>query len=143
MARITGDLREFIQERSAQVTYDALPTVQAAPVLLGQVLMNLTGNGLKYCDAAAPRVHVSAERRMHEWVFSIKDNGIGISPEHHERIFKIFHRLHTRDEFAGTGIGLAVCKKSVEYQGGRIWVESQPGQGSTFFFTIPEGGELQ
>lgn len=136
--RIAGDLSAAVSEKNARITYSHLPEVEAAPALLGQLLQNLVANGLKYCTDPAPHVHVSAERGHGEWVFSVSDNGIGIPPEHHERIFKIFQRLHTRDEFQGTGIGLSVCKKAVEYHHGRIWVESGHGQGSTFFFTIPD-----
>jgi light-regulated signal transduction histidine kinase (bacteriophytochrome) len=136
--RIAGDLSASVSETNARITYSDLPEVQAAPALLSQLLQNLVANGLKYCTDPAPLVHVSAERGHCEWVFSVRDNGIGIPPEHHERIFKIFQRLHTRDEFQGTGIGLSVCKKAVEYHHGRIWVESGHGLGSTFFFTIPD-----
>jgi PAS domain S-box-containing protein len=141
MEQIVSDLSYAIQEGNASVTFGELPSVQAAPVLLGQLLQNLVANGLKYCQDPAPHVHVQAERQGAEWVFSVRDNGIGIPPEHHERIFKIFQRLHTKDEFQGTGIGLSVCKKVVEHHKGRIWVESEKGQGATFCFTIPvEGG---
>lgn len=141
MAQIVSDLSYSISDGNASVTFGELPTVQAAPVLLGQLLQNLVANGLKYCQDPAPHVHVQAQRQGAEWVFSVRDNGIGIPPEHHERIFKIFQRLHTKDEFQGTGIGLSVCKKVVEYHKGRIWVESEKGQGATFCFTIPaEGG---
>jgi PAS domain S-box-containing protein len=134
-------LRAAIEESGAQVTAGPLPTVAADPVQVGQVLQNLVGNGLKFRGAEPPRVHVSAERRGDEWLVSVRDNGIGIAPEYAQRIFVIFQRLHTRAEYAGTGIGLAICKKIVERHGGRIWVESAEGQGSTFFFTLPAGDE--
>ncbi|HEY7770552.1 sensor histidine kinase [Longimicrobium sp.] len=136
-------LRTAIEESGATVTAGPLPTVAADPVQMGQVLQNLVGNGLKFHGAEPPRVHVSAERRDGEWVISVRDNGIGIAPEYAQRIFVIFQRLHTRAEYAGTGIGLAICKKIVERHGGRIWVESAEGQGSTFFFTLPAGDEAE
>lgn len=136
-------LRTAIEESGAQVTAGPLPTVAADPVQMGQVLQNLVGNGLKFRGAEPPRVHVSAERTGDEWVISVRDNGIGIAPEYAQRIFVIFQRLHTRAEYAGTGIGLAICKKIVERHGGRIWVESAEGQGSTFYFTLPAGDEAE
>jgi PAS domain S-box-containing protein len=136
-------LRTAIEESGAQVTAGPLPTVAADPVQMGQVLQNLVGNGLKFRGAEPPRVHVSAERTGGEWVISVRDNGIGIAPEYARRIFVIFQRLHTRAEYAGTGIGLAICKKIVERHGGRIRVESAEGQGSTFYFTLPAGDEAE
>jgi PAS domain S-box-containing protein len=136
-------LRTAIEESGATVTSSPLPTVEADPAQMGQVLQNLVGNGLKFRGAEPPRVHVSAERTGDEWMISVRDNGIGIAPEYAQRIFVIFQRLHTRTEYAGTGIGLAICKKIVERHGGRIWVESTEGQGSTFFFTLPAGDEAE
>lgn len=126
-----------IQENQAVVTYDTLPTVQADAVQLHQLLQNLIGNALKFRSAAAPRIHISAHREGNEWLFAVQDNGIGIDPQYWERIFNVFQRLHTHEEYPGTGIGLAICKKIVERHGGRIWVKSQPGEGSTFYFTLP------
>jgi chemotaxis family two-component system sensor kinase Cph1 len=104
---------------------------------LVQVFQNLIGNALKFRGASAPVIRVSAEKKRREWIFSVSDNGIGIAPEHAEIIFVIFKRLHTRAEYPGSGIGLAICQKIVERHGGRIWVESEPGKGSSFKFALP------
>jgi light-regulated signal transduction histidine kinase (bacteriophytochrome) len=104
---------------------------------LTQLFQNLIGNAIKYCNRPNPQIHVSARRESDGWVFSVKDNGIGIEAQYFERIFQMFQRLHTREEYSGTGIGLALCKKIVSRHRGRIWVESQPGEGSDFLFTIP------
>ena len=133
-----ADLRAAIAESQAVVTHDPLPTVMADPFQMGQVFQNLIGNAIKYRGSRKPEVHIRAEQRDGEWRFSVRDNGIGIAPQHHERIFGVFQRLHTREEYPGTGIGLALCEKIVERHGGRIWVESQPGKGSTFFLTLPQ-----
>ncbi len=138
LAGVLSHLQMAIDERGALVTHDPLPTVMADEVQLAQVLQNLIANALKFCDAQSPRVHVSARRGDGEWQFSVRDNGIGIDPKFRERIFLMFQRLHTHAEYPGTGIGLALCRRIVERHGGRIWVESQPGEGSTFYFTIPD-----
>jgi signal transduction histidine kinase len=104
---------------------------------LERLFQNLLANAIKFCDREIPQVHVSAERKEAAWVFSVRDNGIGIEPQSMERLFKLFQRLHDRSQYSGSGIGLAVCKKIVERLGGQIWVESTPGQGSTFSFTLP------
>ena len=125
-----------ISETGAKVTFDRLPVVLANETRLLQVFQNLIGNALKYCQTT-PRVHVSAARDGEYWRIAIRDNGIGIDPEHQEKVFGLFQRLHTRTEYPGTGIGLATCKRIVEQHGGRIWVESGKGEGSTFYFTLP------
>ncbi|MEX2654252.1 MAG: ATP-binding protein, partial [Acidimicrobiia bacterium] len=137
LERALSNLQLTIEDTGAQVTHDSLPMVSADEVQLIQLLQNLVGNAIKYCGPEAPRIHVSASPSDgHTWKFSVKDNGIGIEPQHFERIFRMFERLHQRDEFAGTGIGLAICKKIVERHGGNITVESQPGEGSTFHFEL-------
>jgi PAS domain S-box-containing protein len=135
--RVLRDLRLAIEQAGALVTHDTLPTVLGDEVQLGQLFQNLLGNAIKFRGAQAPRVHVGAERRVEGWTFAVRDNGIGIAPEHAARIFLIFQRLHAAAEYPGTGIGLAISKKIVERHDGRIWVESCPGEGTTFCFTIP------
>lgn len=131
------NLEAMIAESAAVVTHDHLPTVYADRQQLGQVLQNLVANAIKFRGAASPRIHVSAQRGKDEWEFKVQDNGIGIAPEFHERVFDVFQRLHGRDEYDGTGIGLSICKRIVERHGGRIWVRSALGQGAVFHFTIP------
>ncbi len=132
-----ANLSTAIEEHRATVTYEPMPTVAADPCAMTQVFQNLIENALKFRGHEPPGVHVGVERRAGDWVFSVRDNGIGIDPEHSEKIFTIFHRLHSRREYPGSGIGLAICRKIVERHGGRIWVESEPGRGATFSFTIP------
>jgi light-regulated signal transduction histidine kinase (bacteriophytochrome) len=134
-----SNLATVIQESGGVVTYGALPTVAADPTQLLQVFQNLIGNAIKYRGERPPEVHIEVEHRAGEWQFTMRDNGIGIDPQYFERIFGIFQRLHTRREYPGTGIGLALCKKIIERHGGRIWVASKPKEGSTFCFTIPDG----
>jgi PAS domain S-box-containing protein len=132
------NLHAAIEERDAIVAVDDdLPAIQGDMTQLTQLFQNLIGNALKFSTDGRPEVHVSVRRRPGEWVFSVSDNGIGIDPQHAERIFEVFQRLHTRQEYPGTGIGLAVCKKIVERIGGRIWVQSEPGAGATFSFAVP------
>jgi PAS domain S-box-containing protein len=131
-------LRAEIEDAGGQVTRGELPTVLGDRAQLSQLLQNLIGNGLKYHDDAPPLVQVTAERNESGWKLAVRDNGIGIEAKHHERIFEIFLRLHTNDKYPGTGIGLAVCRRIVLRHGGRLWVESQIGHGSTFYFTLPD-----
>jgi PAS domain S-box-containing protein len=136
--RALSNLQVRIEKTGAEVTWGDLPTVAGDESQLCQVLQNLIANAIKFRGEETPRVHVDAEKQGENWEFSVRDNGIGIDPDDAERIFVIFRRLHDRDEYAGTGIGLAICKKIVERHGGQIWVESQPGEGATFYFTLPE-----
>ncbi|MGA0900017.1 MAG: ATP-binding protein [Luteolibacter sp.] len=135
--QVRSDLAHSIKKSGASLTYGELPCVQASPQLLAQLFQNLISNALKFCRDGRAVVHVSAVRKADEWVFSVADQGIGIAQEHLERIFQLCQRLHTDDQSSGTGLGLAICKSIVSRCGGRIWVESQPGQGSVFFFTLP------
>ena len=130
-------LARSIEESHAVVTRDALPGVQGDFGRCVQLVENLIGNALKYRSAESPRIHVTGSRTGGECVLSVSDNGIGIAPGYHEQIFGVFRRLHTAAAYPGTGIGLAICRKIVERAGGRIWVESEPGKGSTFRFTLP------
>lgn len=135
--RALDGLRMAITDSHATVTYDALPTIVADAGQITQLFQNLLSNAIKYRDKVAPQIYISANRTETEWTFSVADNGIGIDPQYAERIFVIFQRLHTRRDYSGTGIGLAICKKIVELHQGQIWVQSELGKGSTFYFTIP------
>jgi signal transduction histidine kinase len=137
LAGVLMNLDSSIRESGTKITHDPLPEVSGDFVQLGQVFQNLIGNSIKYRGEATPSIHISAEEKDDQWLFSFKDNGLGIDPRYHEQIFGIFKRLHGR-EYPGTGIGLALVKRIVERQGGRIWVESEVGQGATFKFTVPK-----
>jgi signal transduction histidine kinase len=132
------NLHTAIAESDTLVTCDPLPAVTADATQMTQLLQNLIGNAIKFHGPRRPEIHIGAQRRNNFWFMSVRDNGIGIEPQYYDRIFLIFQRLHTRSQFKGTGIGLAVCKKIVERHGGKIWVESIPGEGSTFYFTVPD-----
>ena len=130
------NLRVAIDESGAEITSEDLPEVEADELQMIRLLQNLIGNAIKFRLDEPPRVHVSAEKTGDQWVISVSDNGMGIAPEHHERIFHLFERLSSREDRSGTGIGLAVCKKIVERHGGRIWLESELGKGTTFYFSL-------
>ena len=132
-----SNLRVAIEESGAEVSVDDLPVVRADPAQLTQLFQNLISNGIKFRDGRSPRVHVGAEQKNGEWRFWVRDNGVGFDPDEAAGLFVIFQRLHTREEYPGTGIGLAVCKKIVERHGGRIWAEAEVGKGATFRFTLP------
>ncbi len=142
------NLEGALQESGAVVKYDPLPAVLADGSHLTQVFQNLIGNAIKFRGATQPVIQIRAEMKTREWVIAVEDNGIGIAAEQAENVFVIFRRLHTREEYSGNGIGLSICKKIIERHGGRIWVESEPGQGSKFKFTLPvkaagDGGDRQ
>ncbi len=136
LGQVLADLEAAIHDSGAVITHDPLPTVRANPSGMAQVLQNLISNAIKFRGQGPPCVHIWAEQKDGGWVVAVRDNGIGIEPQYAERIFQIFQRLHTRDEYPGTGVGLAICKKIIEHHGGRIWMESQLGQGTTFYFSL-------
>ncbi len=140
VTRALLNLQVAIQEHNAKVTHGPLVTVMADSSQLEQLFQNLIGNAIKFKAKGQPFVHIAVEEKGDDWVFSVKDNGIGIDPKSSEHIFEIFQRLHSREAYPGTGIGLAICKKIVERHGGEIWVESKPGEGSTFYFTLKKAG---
>jgi PAS domain S-box-containing protein len=135
--RTLANLKTAIDESGAEITFDPLPSVRMHEFQLEQLFQNIISNAIRYRSNQRPRIHAGAERTGDAWKFFVQDNGIGIEPEYREQIFGIFKRLHSSAEYPGTGMGLAICQRIVERAGGRIWVESEPGRGSTFFFTIP------
>jgi light-regulated signal transduction histidine kinase (bacteriophytochrome) len=137
LAEALDNLGLAIREKEATITHDPLPTVRGDGGQLTQVFQNLIDNAIKFRSEDRPKVHISANTEGNELVCSVRDNGIGIPTEYQSRLFLLFQRLHTRQEYPGTGIGLAICKRIVERHGGRIWVESTPGEGSTFWFRMP------
>ena len=131
-----NNLTNAVKESQAIITHDPLPAVMGDDKQLAQLFQNLLSNAVKFGGAQPPRIHISAKQTDGEWLFSVRDHGIGLDPQYADRIFVIFQRLHTREEYPGTGIGLAICKKIVERHGGRMWVESERGKGATFYFTL-------
>jgi signal transduction histidine kinase len=138
LPRVLAQMAVSIHETGADVVVESLPAVQGDPLRLAQLFQNLIGNALKFRGDAPPRVQIRSEDIGSRWQFAVSDNGIGFDPRHRQRIFEVFQRLHGREDYSGTGIGLAICKKIVESHGGRIRVESEPGRGTTFFFTLPK-----
>jgi light-regulated signal transduction histidine kinase (bacteriophytochrome) len=141
LGQVLVNLDNIIQRNHALITNDDMPTIAADETQLIQLFQNLITNAIKFKSEVQPRIHVSVKERDNQWVFSISDNGIGIEPEFKDRVFVIFQRLHSKNKYPGTGMGLAICKKIVERHGGRIWFDSVPGKGSTFHFTISKKGE--
>jgi len=139
LGQVLANLSIIIEENHAIVTNDDLPTLIADETQLVQLFQNLISNAIKFHGKEQPRVHISVEDKGTEWLFSVKDNGIGFDSEYKDRIFAVFQRLNPRDKYPGTGIGLAICKKIVGYHNGCIWADSEEGKGSTFYFTIPKG----
>lgn len=137
LSQALSELDPMIQRAGAEIERDTLPAVRAHPLQMQELFHNLIQNAVKFRGQTRLIIRIWAERIGDEWVIAVKDNGIGIPPEHHERIFSIFHRAHAKSDYSGSGIGLAICKKIVERHDGRIWVESEPDRGSTFRFTIP------
>ena len=143
MPEILQSLGPAIRESGAVITHGKLPVLPANRSQMTQILQNLIGNAIKFRGEEPPAISVQAEQSGEQWTFSVSDNGIGIAPEHAENIFVVFQRLHTRSEYPGNGIGLAICKKIIEQWGGRIWVEPQTGHGSIFKFTLSCAGPLE
>jgi PAS domain S-box-containing protein len=137
LSQTLENLKVTIKANDAVVTHNSLPMITAAASQIIELFQNLIGNAIKFRAKEPPHIHVSAKEGEKEWIFSVRDNGIGIDPQYKERIFAVFRRLHGREEYSGSGIGLSICRKIVERHGGRIWVASEPGRGSTFYFTIP------
>lgn len=140
LEQVNSNLALAMEESGCELTSDPLPRVFADRSQILMLIQNLVYNAIKYRSEQAPRIHLSHERLQTHHQIAVKDNGLGIAPSFHDRIFQIFQRLHAREEYSGTGIGLALCKRIVENHGGRIWVKSREGEGATFFFTMPHRG---
>jgi light-regulated signal transduction histidine kinase (bacteriophytochrome) len=143
LENVLANIQQSTIEAEAEITMDPLPVIIADGLQMTQILQNLISNAIKFRGKSSISIHVSGENQPDKWVFSVRDNGIGIDPKHFEKIFVIFQRLHNRDEYEGTGIGLAVCKRIIHRHGGKIWVESELGKGSTFYFSIPKKEVVQ
>ncbi|MCB0156093.1 MAG: PAS domain S-box protein, partial [Anaerolineae bacterium] len=141
LQNVLKNLEFLISESGSQIQHDLLPVIEVDATQVELLLQNLLSNAIKFCGEKRPQIQIQVQQTDSEWVFAIRDNGIGIEPVYQEQIFTIFKRLHTREEYEGNGIGLAVCKRVVEQHNGRIWLESQLGQGTTFFFTLPIPGQ--
>ena len=142
LINVLSNLSISIQENNARITHDTLPTVKADESQMMQVLQNLIVNAIKFHGPTPPIINISTQKEENEWIFAVSDNGIGIDPEYQKQIFEVFKRLHTRKDYPGSGIGLSISQKIINRHGGRIWVESELGKGSTFYFTLPSiGGE--
>jgi light-regulated signal transduction histidine kinase (bacteriophytochrome) len=141
LSEVLLNLGPAIRDEGATVTHGHLPSIVGDRGQMAQLFQNLIGNSMKFHGAEPPRVHISAAETGQGWAVSVSDNGIGIAPAHSDRVFQIFQRLHSREQYPGTGIGLAICQKIVERHGGRIWFDSVPGAGTTFRFTIPSRGQ--
>jgi light-regulated signal transduction histidine kinase (bacteriophytochrome) len=137
LGQVIANLSVTIEQNNDIITNDDLPTVMADESQMQELFKNLVGNAIKFRSEHAPRVHISAKQDRNKWLFSVQDNGLGIDPQYKDKIFLIFQRLHSKEEYPGTGIGLAICKRIVEHHGGKIWFDSDVGKGSTFYFTLP------
>lgn len=142
LEKILRDFKKAVEESGAKVTIDPLPSLMVDGGQIGQLFQNLISNAIKFRGDAPPQIHISSEKNEDKWIFSVSDNGIGIDPEYSSRIFEIFQRLHSKEEYPGSGIGLAICKKIVERHGGNIRIESEPAKGTTFYFSIPIKGDI-
>ncbi len=138
LSDVLNNLKTSISYNKAQITYDKLPAVNGDPSQMNQLLQNLIANAIKFCGDEPPQISISSQDLGDQWLFCVEDKGIGIQPQYQEQIFSIFKRLHTREEYEGTGIGLAICKRIVERHNGKIWVESEFGKGSNFYFKLPK-----
>jgi chemotaxis family two-component system sensor kinase Cph1 len=137
LGEVLANLHSVVSETGAIIVNGEMPSIQADRSQMVQLFQNLIGNALKFHGSATPLITIKAESRDGDWLFSVMDNGIGIDPQFHEKIFKIFQRLNPRERFPGTGIGLPICRRIVERHGGKIWIQSELGQGTTFYFTLP------